>query len=72
MDNDLVPEIDVLRQVAEAAHEVHTNGAWVEGDEGPEWCISKEVYEMLCDAMHALDWHKQLSEQARDAESPPS
>lgn len=44
-----------LIAAAQVLEEVRTNGEWTGGrDFSGEWKISKEVYEMVCEAMDAL------------------
>lgn len=38
-------------EMLEALKEAVTNGEWSEGEQCGDWCISKEVYEMLRDAI---------------------
>ena len=47
----LARKMAAVEELLEALNEAVTNGEWSEGEQCGDWCISKEVYETLRDAI---------------------
>jgi hypothetical protein len=67
---DAQSELAALRQAAQpatdtalrqAAEEARTNGRWTEGEQRGEWCIPKEVHDMLSEALVGAEIAAQLA-----------
>lgn len=46
---------ELIEALRDAANEAVTNGEWTDGEQRGDWRISKEVYEMLQEAVEMYD-----------------